>query len=364
MYNIEDNFDEDNFDQIDVDNFTSDDFETYDDFAHDAAVIHTVSAPARRSMGIKRLAEVNTFLSKLDRVSENSGTPKEQVLINMLKEDPKLAERVCIYLEGEGYTPADNFDDLAAQAAYARMTQIAEMQDEYCLDNFDEADYIFGKKNKAERQQRRAQRAAAKTKRQAARQAARQQKAQVRQETKVKRKARRGELVDAKFNRKIAEQQQEAAEMMPEEMPQLDYPSESTSYEIDNEEVMNLAEPTPEMAHAEIVGEEMEEENFDGSYDTFLPFLAGALEVGGQLVSGAKKQGADFSNLKNLFSRKKAAAGSKTNLGAKLPSALNAGIKEVINTVKAREKENFLKENMIWIVLGIVVIFFAGRMIK
>jgi hypothetical protein len=358
MYNIEDNFDEDNFDQIDVDNFTSDDFETYDDFAHDAAVIHTSLAPVRRSMGMKRLAEVNTFLSKLDRVSENSGTPKEQVLINMLKEDPKLVERVCIYLEGEGYTPADNFDDLAGQAAYARMTQIAEMQDEYCLDNFDEADYIFGKKNKAARQQRRAQRAEAKTKRQAAR----QQKKQVKQDTKVKRKLRRGELVDAKFNRKIAEEQQEqdAAEMM----PQLDYPSENTSFEMDNEEVMNLANPTPEMAHAEIVGEELEEDNFDGSYDTFLPFLAGALEVGGQLVTGAKKQGADFTNPKTLFSRKKAAAGSKTNLGTQLPSALNAGIKEVINTVKAREKENFLKENMIWIVLGIVVIFFAGRMIK
>lgn len=356
MY-TEDNFDEDNFDVIDVDNFTSDDFESYDDFAHDAAVIHTVSAPRRRKMGVKRLSEVNTFLSKLDRMSETSGTTKEEILINMLKQDPKLRESVCIYLEGEGYTPSDNFNELAGQAAFARMTQIADMQDEYCLDNFDEADYIFGKKNKAARQQRRAQRSDAKTKRQAAR----QQKKQVKQETKVKRKARRGELVDAKFNRKIAEeqQQQDAAEMMPEDMPM-----DNTAMELDNEEVMNLANPTPEMAHAEIVGEEMEEENFDGSYDDFLPFLAGALEVGGNLVSGAKSQGADFSNLKTLFGRKKAAAGAKTQLGAKLPSALNAGIKEVIDTVKAREKQNFLKENMIWIVLGVVVIFFAGRMIK
>jgi hypothetical protein len=357
MYNIEDNFDEDNFDTIDVDNFTSDDFESYDDFAHDAAVIHTVAAPRRRKMGVKRLAEVNTFLSKLDRMSETSGTSKEEILINMLKQDPKLRESVCIYLEGEGYTPSDNFNELAGQAAFARMTQIADMQDEYCLDNFDEADYIFGKKAKAARQQRKAQRRDAQLKRQGLR----QQKKQLKKENKIKRKARRGELIDANFDRKIREAQQEDAA---DTMPEMEMPSENTAMELDNEEVMNLANPTPEMAHAEIVGEEMEQENFDGSYDDFLPFLAGALEVGGNLVSGAKSQGADFSNLKTLFGRKKAAAGAKTQLGAKLPTALNAGIKEVIETVKAREKQNFLKENMIWIVLGVVVIFFAGRMIK
>ncbi len=352
-------------DIIDINNFSDEDFESFDDFAHDAAVVHQTLAPERRAEGSRIIEEkIKPFLAKLDRMPEISGTPKETILVNMLRQDPSLVERVCMYLEGEGYTPADNFEDLAAQAAVARTTQIRELQDEYCLDNFDEADQLFGKKNKAERQKRKAQRAAAKT----ARQAARQQKKQAKQETKVKRKLRRGELVDARFNRKIAQEQrqQDDAEMMPEEMmmPELLDQSEGATNELYESQLVELADPTAEMAHAEIIGEELEEGYYDGDHDDFLPFLAGALEVGGNLVSGAKKQGADFTNLNTLFGRKKAPQGAKTNLGSKLPNALNAGIKEVIETVKAREKQNFLKENMIWIILAVVVIFFLGRQFK
>jgi hypothetical protein len=350
---------------IDINNFTEDDFDSFDDFANDAAVIAQTLAPERRANGMQVLQDINAFMSKARRTEEVSGTPLPQILVNMLRQDPRLCDRVCLYLEGEGYEPADNFDDIAAQAAYARTTQIKELQDEYSSDNFDDVDNLFGKKNKAARQQRKAQRSAAKTKRQATR----QEKKQAKQETKLKRKLRRGELVDAKFNRKIAQEQREQndIETAPEmEMPELDSPSANTAFQQSTEfgDIMELANPSPEMAHAEIIGEEMEEGFFEGDVDTFLPFLAGALEVGGQLVSGAKKQGGDFTNLKTLFGRKKATTGAKTQLGAKLPNALNAGIKEVMETVKAREKQNFLKENMIWIILAVVVIFLAGRMIK
>lgn len=351
-------------DIIDVDNFSDEDFENFDDFAHDSAVINQRLAPQRRAEGVRIMEEkIKPFLAKLDRLAEVTGKPKHQILIDMLRQDPNLVERVNMYLEGEGYEPAMNFDDLAAQAAYARATQVRELQDEYCMDNYDEVDNLFGKKGKAARQQRKKQRSEAKTKRQATR----QQKKQVKQENKVKRKARRGELIDAKFNRKIAQEQreQEEAEREPEfELPELNYPDQSATNELYESETMDLADPTPEVAQAELIGEEMEEGFFEGDVDTFLPFLAGALEVGGQLVSGAKQGGADFTNLKTLFGRKQPAKGSKTNLGAKLPEALDAGIKNVMTTIENKKKKDFLRENMIWIILGVVAIFLLGRSFK
>lgn len=344
----------DAYTKIEVPNM--DTFDSFDSFDDAQNYSDTMLAPERRKQGFQKLQDMEQFVTALQRKAEIAGTTPFEVMKQMIANNPEAFRMLQAYVYERDYAPANNFADLFAQVYNARAEQIAELQEHYDPSNFDEVNNLFGSK---ERKTARKERRKAKFERRKERRDLRAQ---------VKKARLQGKLKEAQETpEETATEEESAGEVMPTNtgatLRRRMTPSEDGA---SVEQVKQLQAPTADEAQAEIIGEEMEGNEYidSDSYDTFLPFLAGAIQVGGDIVSGAKNRGADFSNIKTLFKKRpdaKAKAEADKIPPAKFPEVLNKGIGEIVKGIEAKKKQDFLKENMIWIVLAVVVVFIIGK---
>lgn len=335
-----------------------DSFDSYDSYEESQNYVDTALAPERRKAGLSKLQDMENFITALNRKAEIANTTPFEIMKNMIANTPEAFKMLQAYVYERDYQPANNFADLFAQVNHARNEQIAETQEHYDPLNFDEVNNLFGSKQ---------------------RKTARKERRQAKFERRKERRTLRADLKKARLKSKI-----DAASSQPEEETTQAQEDEGTQVLPTNtgatlrqrltssedapsvEKVQQLENPTADEAHAEIIGEEMEGNSYVGAddYDTFLPFLAGAIQVGGDVISGAKNRGADFSNIKTLFKKRpdaKAKANADKIPPAKMPEVLNKGISEIVKGIEAKKKQDFLKDNMIWIVLAVVVVFIIGK---
>jgi hypothetical protein len=352
MYNIEeieDFNDANSFDAYDG----IDSFDSYNAIHERVSALPAISlaqrmAKQRRMHGHAQLAKIGTFETQAQRKSELSGRPVEDIYLEMLRNNPHRIEQIKDYIHRRGFTPASNIEDLAVQAAKARHMHVIEVQETYDPSAWDADNFIFdSKERKAMRKRRRK-----------AKWARREKRRQMREDAR-----------EAKIQKKIDEANQREApeDAQPHEDPnavksQTTYnPNEKVyqSTDTNTTEVQELGSPTQEDAHAEIIGEEMEMESFYGEdeADNFLPFLAGAINIGAKLLSGGQV-GKD--DLAKLMAKKSPTDEAKTLTKTDTATALNQGIKKIMDTVETQKKKEFLKENIIWILLAVVVIFLIG----
>ena len=321
---------------------------TFEEYADQKDREETNAARERRISGARRLGKMARFAKELNKKADKTGTPAADLMANVLEANPEATERIKAYVFERGYYPSENYTGLMCQAAHCRNEHIAEVQDHYDSANYDEAANCYTSRKSARRDRREA-----KFKRRSERRAAKAA----------------AKLAEIKAGPQTTEEttEDEGGEILPatksmtSKTAALLAPATS--------DVVALENPDETAAHAEIIGEEIEGTEYVGSdeADNFLPFLAGAIQVGGDLIKGAKGQGADFTNFKTLFSKRpsqqtKEAAAKLPS--AKLPEILNKGIKEIVEGVEARKKQDFLKENILYIVIAVVVIFFIGKSAK
>jgi hypothetical protein len=325
--------------------------DNFEEYADNMDRIETNAAQERRISGARRLGKMGRFAKELNKKAEKTGTPAAELMSNVLEANPEATERIKAYVFDRGYYPSENYTGLMCQAAHCRNEHIAEVQDQYDPNNYDEVANCYTSRKSARRDRREAK-FKRRTERRAARAAAQidriKSKGQAPQTTEEKTEEEGGEILPA-------------TKSMTSKTAALLAPATS--------DVVALESPDETAAHAEIIGEEIEGTEYVGAdeADNFLPFLAGAIQVGGDLIKGLKGKGADFTNFKTLFKKRPSQAtkdAAKKLPANKLPEILNKGIKEIVEGVEARKKQDFLKDNIIYIVIAVAVIFFIGKSAK
>jgi hypothetical protein len=320
------------------DNFDS--FEEYDEaaenFAQKMHAQRAADAPARRAVGARLLAGATTFENTLERKSEVSGMPVEEVCRNLLRNNPEMIGKLKAYVFSRGRKPALDVDALCVQVAKLRHQQIQDVQRYYGEENYDADNFGFGSK---------------------ARRAMRKKRRKAKWDRREKRRAMREEVREARLRKNLDEaNQREAPEETAKEQEAPKEPYQRVAEETgEGKEVQELANPSEDEAHAEIVGAEAEMESYDGEADNFLPFLAGALKLGAKLISGGK---VDKNEIKQLLSK----PDTNKQKGSQA-DVLNTGIKEIVKTIETQKKKEFLKDNIVWILLGIVAVIGVGYFI-
>lgn len=363
------------FENFDGEGAVMDGFDTYDQYEQAQNSADIANAANRRAVGARKWAEGEEFARKVYRQAELGGKPVENVMAYMIENNPEVKNRLKAYVYALGYSPSNNPIDLMCQVADARTLQIAELQEEYSPENFD--NFLSSRARRTARRERRE----TKFSRRKERRDLRRQVQTSRLKAKLANNQR--EMADAQAEPEQPEDMEQAitraATPLRNKVPSGGYSNplpaivpQSVQFAEDmqpeNQELEALIDPSDEMANAEIVGMEMEQADYDGyDYDNFLPFLAGAIQVGGDLVSSAKNSGADFTNFKTLFSRKpdaQTAAAAKKIPAAKLPDVLNKGIKSIVDGVEAQKKQEAIKEFLPWGIAIVIGVFLLGKYMK
>lgn len=329
-------------------------FDSYDDFDGHCLRERVASAPHRRNNGIKALASMNSFVGAAERKADLAGKTIEQVLQDLLRAAPEMVERLQAYVYGRDYTPAKDIRSLAMQVAHARNEHIKDVQDEYDSENYDPDNFFFDSK----------ERKAMRKKKKSAKWARREERRDKKHRNKMAKLDK--EYADTTApDETPSEDAQDGEDTQPTKRPALKKPmAKLAATDSEGGSALDLANPDAEEAHAEIIGEEMDEQNYDGEVDNFLPFLAGAITLGTKLLSGGSVDGAE---IKGLFKKKTPTPAEKA-AAAKLPpeklgDVLNKGIKEAMTSVEKQKKTDFLKEHSIEIVLVVIALIFIGSKI-
>ncbi len=335
---------------LDLNNF--DDYDSYCDNFETVEIQDKMSkAKDRRTAGARKLSDLADFKAKVNYTAEGQGIEPEELHARMLKNNPDKIALLRGYLRNRGYNPSNNFGNMCAQVSHARNEHIGEVIDNYSMDNYDADYFIFDSK---ERKRNRKEKRTAKFERRKKRRAA-----------KERNKMAEIDKDYANIN-KPEEQTQEIEDVPPTDVPvykkQVQVKTLPDMGMESENDVLELASPNEDQAHAEIIGEEMDSfDSYDGGsdeYDNFLPFLAGAMEIGAKVVQGAKDQGVTGRSLAQLFSKK---SGTPPNINANsMGDALNQGIKKIVKGVEDQKKKEFLKDNILYILLAIIIIFFIG----
>lgn len=285
-----------------------------DNFTEEQGAELLARAAERRHNGRLKQAELSALNEQMNNVFTMADTfdnNEQQILTDYIEQHPEQIANIRDYVESQGYSPEMNLIELCMQVAHARNKQIEEVQASYDADNFSFS-------SEAGRQRRKA-----------------------RKEQRLTRKLSKLKGTDA-----------EAAAIATE--------PEQKDYIVNDPNNANVTNPLPpegtnitrDEAHAEILGQEAEFEEYDGEQDKFLPVLNAAIALGTKTVNeikAAKAQGKKI-NLKafaDLFKRK-----------------ADEVAKEAIANIETEKKRDFARENAPIIIVAALALVLIGSMIK
>ena len=274
-------------------NFNSNNFspETMDD--------KVCLAETRRKNGRLLLSDVSNFDKiKEDAIAVGNTNGKEpmETLFCFLKRQKEQLKNLEDYVASRGYTPTKDVAGLCMQVAHARNEHIEEVMDSYDADNF-----LSG--NRAKREERRRKR-------------------------RLRKGGEEGADIDTNAND--------------------DKVLVNTNSVQENAPLPPIVNPSREEAHAEIIGEEMENESYTGETKDYSIALNAAIDLGqkaAQKIKDAKASGVKL-NLKNVIGLfKKAGAETASNLE---------------KTVTQKKKKEYIKENAPMIAIVVVALVMVG----
>jgi hypothetical protein len=263
----------------------------------------------RRKNGRLKQVDINTFYDGMKScfdVASNFDNPEENVLIDFIHSNPEQIENLKAYIESQGYAPATALVDLCLQVAHARNEQINDVVDKYDSDNFSFAT-AAGKERRRKRREK-----------------------------------RRGLSPVDDIPPTEANQQASGKIIIDDPM---------TAYQANGlpPQGTNIA---ADEAHAELLGQESEFEEYDGEQDEFLPVLTAAIALGSKTISAvkdakAKGQKINLKNFAMLFKKKAQEVADKA-----------------VEDISTQKKKDFLHENMPIIIVGVLGLIFVGSQLK
>ena len=357
-------------------------FNNYSNFDSNTPVLTKASmskAQDRRTWGQEALNKVNEIINA-PQYQPLDDTDNIQRLLIFMQQGEGYIPALHAYLQAMGYEPAKNIGDLALQVVHARSEQVADLQDKYdpdcydetlVVDNYDEIDLTesfeqegFEGENYDDYKKRKlinyvplvalGRQISKGLRSDETRQAQRDyraQKKQIRQATKLAR---------------LRAKQEEA--LHPERAP-IGNGNKGLMVDMsDGGEGAGIDENT---ANAELVGEELERDTA-GDMETFLPALGGMVALG-TAIADAKKKGKPINvkvawgKLKDLF--KKKTPQEKAQIAKELNLPENATNQDVLNKlvsdIETNKKEDYLRKNAVPIalVLGLLLLvaFMVGK---
>lgn len=293
-------------------NYDSDCFDEYDG----AEMLQV--AQDRRQNGRLKQVDINAFnegMKSALEVGNNFDTPEENILIDFIHANPDQIDNLKEYVTSQGYGPAMSLIDLCMQVAHARNEQINKVVDKYDSDNFSFAT-AAGKERRRKRREAR--------------------------------KARKSGASDS-----APQEEEQAADnkAIPKEPGKMIIDNPDTAFQAGGvaPQGTNIA---PDEAHAEILGQESEMEEYDGEQDKFLPVLMAAIALGTKTVNAVKeaKKNGQKVNLKSFADLFKKKAQEVAN--------------EAIANVETAKKKDFVRENLPLMVVGVLALVFIGSQIK
>lgn len=381
-----------------------DSFDSYEDY------IDTSLARSRREKGQRAQADLETWHNRVERNADLTGQHPGQLHRKTLMEAPHAIAHISNYVSERGYTPSANIDYLCAQLSHAWNEHIQETQETYDPENYDCDNFSFrSKRRQNKRKKRREERKARRARRRAARKAKR-----------AARRARKhkggedasdvleqisgsdqsggdqsggdsggdsGAINQGGGNQGNGVQFGADSNIGNEDQVNDDQPVTAEVEEApDTTETEALAAPDDVEAEAENFGVFLEQDNYDGDPYELLPYYGSAMYVGNEQIQNMRDEiragnfdNFDLSKIGDLF--KKKPGGSKLgNLLRKVTKKISIDdalkmskggketdqvIKKTVNKISKdiehEKKVNFLKDNAIWIVLGVVLLVIIGR---
>lgn len=290
------------------------------------------NAEARRANGRLIQNEIDAFEEFKNNsiaIGETQGKPAEIVLQDFIEKNPEQVENIKNYLQYRGYEPSEDLVELCMQCAYARGEHINEVVSAYDEDNF-----LWGGKGRDERLKRRLARRKARVEARAERKA-------------IKRKAKAdAEAAEMQANPEAGAVSEQTASAMQQTPAQTVIATEQGAG------APLALNPTPEEAHAEILGQEAEAESYNGESKDWGKVLNAAVDLGTRQIAAIKEA---------------KAKGEKVNL-KKFVNLLTKNAKQsaqpVIEQIEQEKKMSFLRENAPLLIVAIIGIAVIGYSLK